>query len=42
MIDVTKPKNIEALDLEDYEEDGFTDGTVDIGQPLAKQKFNLL
>jgi hypothetical protein len=39
MIDMTKPKNIEALDLEEDEEDGFTDGTVDIGKPLTTFSF---
>jgi hypothetical protein len=39
MIIMTKPKNIEALDLEEDEEDGFTDGTVHIGKPLMTFSF---
>jgi hypothetical protein len=39
MIDMRKPKNIEVLDLEEDDEDGFTDGTVDIGKPLMTFSF---
>jgi hypothetical protein len=39
LIIMTKPKNIEALDLEEDDEDGFTDGAVDIGKPLMTFSF---
>jgi hypothetical protein len=39
MIIMTKPKNIEALDLEEDDENGFTDGTVHIGKPLMTFSF---
>jgi hypothetical protein len=39
MIIMTKPKNIEVLDLEEDDEDGFTEGTVDIGKPLMTFSF---
>lgn len=31
---MTKAKNIAALDIDEENEDGFTDGAVDIGRPL--------
>jgi hypothetical protein len=39
MIIMTKPKNIEALNLEEDDEDGFTDGAIGIGKPLMTFSF---
>ncbi len=31
---MTKPKNIEALDIDEADEDGFFDGDIDMGKTL--------
>ncbi len=36
---MTKPKNIEALDIDDADEDGFTDGAIDVGKPIMTFNF---
>jgi hypothetical protein len=39
MIVMSKPKNIEVLDIDEDDEDGFTDGAVDIGKPIMTFSF---
>jgi hypothetical protein len=39
MIVMTKPKNIEVLDIDEDDEDSFTDGAIDIGKPIMTFSF---